>query len=55
MKGGYIWDKRQAGWGIEVNEKEAHETSVHSSGPRGNSKGGWGEIRRRNGTIKIKQ
>lgn len=54
MKDGYIWDNGKPGWGIEVNEKEAAKSPFNSSGARGNLNGGWGEIRRLDGTV-IKQ
>lgn len=52
MKDGYIWVSEKPGWGIEVNEKEAAKSPF--TGGRGNLNGGWGEIRRRDGTV-IKQ
>ena len=49
MKDGYIWVSEKPGWGIEVNEKEAAKSPF--TGGRGNLNGGWGEIRRRDGTV----
>jgi mannonate dehydratase len=54
MKDGYLWDNGKPGWGIEVNEKEAAKSPFTSSGARGHLNGGWGEIRRLDGTV-IKQ
>lgn len=52
MKEGYLYASEKPGWGIEVDEKAAAKAPF---GPgRGNLNGGWGEIRRRDGTI-IKQ
>ncbi len=55
MKDGYLYINEKPGWGIEVDEKAA---AKYPYGPgRGglqNLNGGWGEIRRRDGTI-IKQ
>jgi mannonate dehydratase len=52
MKDGYLWVSEQPGWGIEIDEKAAAK-SPFTSGPD-NLNGGWGEIRRRDGTV-IKQ
>jgi mannonate dehydratase len=52
MKDGYLWVSEKPGWGIEVNEKEAAKSPF--GGGRGSLNGGWGEIRRRDGTV-IKQ
>ncbi len=54
MKDGYLYANEKPGWGIEVDEKAAAKYPYTNSGPRGNLNGGWGEIRRRDGTI-IKQ
>ncbi|HLK62493.1 MAG TPA: enolase C-terminal domain-like protein [Bryobacteraceae bacterium] len=51
MKDGYLWVSEKPGWGIEVNEKEAAKSPFQS---RNNLNGGWGEIRRLDGTV-IKQ
>jgi mannonate dehydratase len=56
MKNGYLYPNEKPGWGIEVNEKLAAKYP-YGFGERGERKdlnGGWGEIRRRDGTI-IKQ
>jgi mannonate dehydratase len=56
MKNGYLYINEKPGWGIEVDEKAAAKYP-YGSGERGERKslnGGWGEIRRRDGTI-IKQ
>ncbi len=52
MKDGYLWVNEQPGWGIEVDEKAAAKAPF-MSGPD-NLNGGWGEVRRRDGTV-IKQ
>ena len=55
MKNGYLYVNESPGWGIEVDEKEAAKYPYGSSeGRRGQLNGGWGEIRRPDGTI-IKQ
>ena len=52
MKDGYLWANEKPGWGIEVDEKAAAKAPFGSG--RNNLNGGWGEIRRRDGTV-IKQ
>ena len=52
MEDGYIWPSTKPGWGIEVDEKAAAKAPFGAG--RGNLNGGWGEIRRRDGTV-IKQ
>jgi len=56
MKNGYVYVSEKPGWGIEVNEKAAAKYPFGASGGRRNDNlnGGWGEVRRRDGTI-IKQ
>ena len=51
-KDGYLWVSEKPGWGIEIDEKAAAK-SPFISGPD-NLNGGWGEIRKRDGTV-IKQ
>jgi len=51
MKDGYLWANEKPGWGIEVDEKAAAKAPFRSNNPLN---GGWGEIRRRDGTV-IKQ
>jgi mannonate dehydratase len=56
MKNGYLYANEKPGWGVEVDEKAAAKYP-YGTGERGERKdlnGGWGEIRRRDGTI-IKQ
>jgi len=56
MKDGYLYANEKPGWGIEVNERVAAKYP-YGSGERGERQklnGGWGEVRRRDGTI-IKQ
>jgi mannonate dehydratase len=50
MKDGYLWVSEKPGWGIEIDEKAAAKSPFRSSPLNG----GWGEIRRRDGTV-IKQ
>jgi mannonate dehydratase len=52
MKDGYLWVNETPGWGIEVDEKEAAKSPFTQG--KGNLNGGWGEIRRLDGTV-IKQ
>lgn len=52
MKDGYLWVSEQPGWGIEIDEKAAAKMPFAQG--RDNLNGGWGEIRRRDGTV-IKQ
>ena len=57
-KDGYIYPNDKPGWGIEVDEKAAAKFPYGGGegrrGPGANLNGGWGEIRRQDGTI-IKQ
>jgi mannonate dehydratase len=52
MKDGYLWASEKPGWGIEVDEAAAAKAPF-TNRPDGLN-GGWGEIRRRDGTV-IKQ
>ncbi len=52
MRDGYLWVSEQPGWGIEIDEKAAAKAPFSSG--QNNLNGGWGEIRRRDGTV-IKQ
>ena len=55
QKDGYLYPNEAPGWGIEVDEKAAAKYPFGGgSGRFGRLNGGWGEIRRRDGTI-IKQ
>ena len=56
MKNGYWYPNDAPGWGIEVDEKAAAKYPFGSfeEGERKKLNGGWGEIRRRDGTV-IKQ
>ena len=55
MKNGYLYVNESPGWGIEVDEKEAAKYPYGTGeGRRAQLNGGWGEIRRPDGTI-IKQ
>jgi mannonate dehydratase len=52
MKDGYLWVSEKPGWGIEIDEKAAAKSPFVQS--QNGLNGGWGEIRKRDGTI-IKQ
>jgi len=56
MKDGYLYANETPGWGIEVNEKAAakYAFGYGERGERQKNNGGWGVIRRRDGTV-IKQ
>jgi mannonate dehydratase len=56
MKDGYLYANEKPGWGIEVNEAAAkkYPFGYGERGERQRLNGGWGEVRRRDGTI-IKQ
>jgi len=56
MKDGYLYANEKPGWGIEVNEKAAAKYPFGSfeQGERQRLNGGWGEVRKRDGTL-IKQ
>ena len=56
FKDGYLWASEDPGWGIEVDEKAARKYPFGSfeSGQKEEYNGGWGVIRRRDGTV-IKQ
>ena len=51
MKDGYLWVSEKPGWGIEVDEKAAAKMPFTD---RNGLNGGWGEIRKADGTV-IKQ
>jgi len=52
LKDGYFWVNEKPGWGIEIDEAAAAKAPFTQG--RNNLNGGWGEVRRRDGTI-IKQ
>jgi mannonate dehydratase len=52
MKDGYLWANEKPGWGIEIDEKAAAKAPF--TNPANGLNGGWGEIRRMDGTV-IKQ
>jgi mannonate dehydratase len=55
VKNGYMYVSEKPGWGMEVDEKLAAKFPFGSEkGERGRLNGGWGEVRRRDGTV-IKQ
>ena len=55
MKNGYLYPNESPGWGIEVDEKLAANFPFgKENGERGRLNGGWGEVRKRDGTV-IKQ
>lgn len=53
MKDGYLYANEAPGWGIEIDEKLAakYPFGTGERGERGKLNGGWGEVRRRDGTI----
>ena len=56
MKNGYLYANEKPGWGIEVNEKAAakYPFGFGETGEKKTLNGGWGEVRRKDGTV-IKQ
>ena len=52
MRDGYLWVSEKPGWGIEIDEQAAAKSPFTPG--RNNLNGGWGEIRKRDGTV-IKQ
>ena len=52
MRDGYLWVSELPGWGIEIDEKAAAKAPFTQG--ENNLNGGWGEIRKRDGTV-IKQ
>lgn len=56
LKNGYFYVNETPGWGIEVNEAAAkkYPYGYGEKGERQRLNGGWGEVRRRDGTV-IKQ
>jgi mannonate dehydratase len=55
MKNGYLYPNEAPGWGVEIDEKAAAKYPFgEGRGERGKLNGGWGEVRKRDGTI-IKQ
>ncbi len=56
LKNGYIYVNEAPGWGIEINEAAAkkYPFGFGEGGEKKTLNGGWGEVRRRDGTI-IKQ
>jgi mannonate dehydratase len=53
MKDGYLYPNELPGWGIEVDEKAAarYPFGTLEDGDLGRYNGGWGEVRRADGTI----
>jgi mannonate dehydratase len=53
MRDGYIYANERPGWGIEVDEKAAAKYPFGSgeSDERKRLNGGWGEVRRRDGSV----
>jgi mannonate dehydratase len=55
LKDGYLYANEAPGWGIEVDEKAAAKYPYgFSEGQKAKLNGGWGEVRKRDGTI-VKQ
>jgi len=48
MKDGYLWVSEKPGWGIEIDEKEAAKAPFTD---KNGLNGGWGELRKRDGTV----
>ncbi len=53
MKDGYLYANEAPGWGIEVDAKAAakYPFGTGETGERKRLNGGWGEVRRRDGTV----
>jgi len=53
LKDGYLYANEAPGWGIEVDERAAakYPFGHRETGERERLNGGWGEIRRRDGTL----
>ena len=54
---GYLYANEAPGWGVEIDEKAAAKYPFgagREGGERGKLNGGWGEVRKRDGSI-IKQ
>jgi mannonate dehydratase len=49
LKDGYIWVSEKPGWGIEIDEQAAAKAPFTPG--KNNLNGGWGEIRKRDGTV----
>ena len=54
FRDGYLYANDSPGWGIEVDDKLAAKYPFRSDGARGVLNGGWGVVRRLDGTV-IKQ
>lgn len=52
VKDGYVFANDKPGWGVEINEKAAAKYPVGSeTGPRKPLNGGWGVVRRADGSV----
>jgi mannonate dehydratase len=52
VKDGYVYANEKPGWGVEINEKAAAKYPFGSErGPLKNLNGGWGVVRRDDGTV----
>jgi mannonate dehydratase len=53
IRQGYLYANEKPGWGVEVNERAAakYPFGYGESDQRRNLSGGWGEVRRRDGTV----
>ncbi len=53
MKDGYLYASELPGWGIEVNSKALakYPFGTKETGERSRLNGGWGEVRRKDGTV----
>jgi mannonate dehydratase len=54
LNDGYLYPNEAPGWGIEVDEKAAAKYPYGTDGARARLNGGWGEVRKPDGTI-VKQ
>jgi mannonate dehydratase len=51
MRDGYLWANEQPGWGIEIDEKAAAKFPYKDDPRHPGLNGGWGEIRKKDGTV----
>jgi len=52
VKDGYVYANEKPGWGVEINEKAAAKYPFGAeTGPRKPLNGGWGVVRRADGTV----
>jgi mannonate dehydratase len=52
VKDGYVYANEKPGWGVEINEKAAAKYPFGTeTGERKNLNGGWGIVRRADGSV----